>query len=154
MNSSMEHTDSVLFYLADFQGTNAYILDSFTNVDLSSLGIVKHITFRFESSDMSGGYINTPTYLALDNLYYSDPLSKIDEVENTTFEIYPNPVNSNLTVNGFSGKLTLTNLDGKTLFSSNHEESSKIDVSSFEAGIYFVNIENNGVVSIQKIIKQ
>ncbi len=152
MNTSMTHTDSVLFYLADFQGTNAYILDSFTNVDLSPLGVVKHLTFRFESTDMSFGYINTPTYLALDNLNYSETLAT-NELSKTAFEIYPNPVNSVLTVKGSEGKLTLSNLEGKILFSSNHSEFTQIDFSTFEAGIYFINIENKGLVSTQKIIK-
>ncbi len=65
-------TGSVDFYLADFGSNNSsqdYILDVWSLVNLSSLGLVSALEFSFDSSDDVGGYgINTPTYFALDNI--------------------------------------------------------------------------------------
>ncbi|HSH08766.1 MAG TPA: DUF4465 domain-containing protein, partial [Oceanipulchritudo sp.] len=62
---------SVEVYLADFRaGTDpGYILDSWLAVDLSPLGTgVAEIAFAMESSDMGSFGMNTPAYVAIDNL--------------------------------------------------------------------------------------
>ncbi|MBN2063543.1 MAG: DUF4465 domain-containing protein, partial [Sedimentisphaerales bacterium] len=61
---------AVDFYLADFRSddnTEDYIVDSWTWLDLSSLGAIKEIEFSFASSDTGDWGINTPTYFAFDN---------------------------------------------------------------------------------------
>jgi hypothetical protein len=60
-------TDSVDFMLAD--GTE--IVDSWTWVDLSSLGEVKSIVFSLSSSDTGPFGMNTPSYFAIDGI--NDP---------------------------------------------------------------------------------
>lgn len=45
-----------------------YILDRWINVDLTSLGAARSVGLSFESSDVGSFGINTPTYLAMDNL--------------------------------------------------------------------------------------
>lgn len=45
-----------------------YILDSWLTVDLTSLGAARSVGLSFESSDVGDFGINTPTYLAMDNL--------------------------------------------------------------------------------------
>lgn len=62
---------SIDFYLADYRfADNAldYIVNSWTTVDLTSLAGAQSLSFGFESSDTTGGFINTPTYFAMDNL--------------------------------------------------------------------------------------
>jgi hypothetical protein len=64
-------TGSVDFSLADFTfADNAldYIVDSWTWVDLSSLGAVKELGFVLSSSDASGGFLNTPGFFAIDGV--------------------------------------------------------------------------------------
>lgn len=64
-------TGSVVFSLADFtfaDNTQDYILNSWSNLNLSSLGLAKAVRLSFSSSDVGAFGINTPTYLALDNL--------------------------------------------------------------------------------------
>lgn len=71
-----EATDTIEFYLADFTSDNAeedYIVDSWNWVELSGLGVVDSLHFWFESSDMSYGYINTPTYFCMDDFNGSSP---------------------------------------------------------------------------------
>ncbi len=62
---------TVTFYLADFRmGSNTGIVDSWQAVDLSSLGPVSSIGVTFESSDVGTYGINTPLYVAVDNISF------------------------------------------------------------------------------------
>ena len=64
-------TGTVDFYLADFRSNDPaedYILDVWTMVNLSSLGLVSALEFSFASSDVGQFGINTPVYFALDNI--------------------------------------------------------------------------------------
>lgn len=67
-------TNSVEFYLADFRFTNSaqdYIVNKWNRINLSSLGSVNKIVFKLTSSD-SGEYgMNTPSYLAIDNIKFT-----------------------------------------------------------------------------------
>ncbi len=60
--------------LADFTSANSqldFIRDRWLRVDLSGLSNARSLSFRFESSDVSGGFINTPVYVAIDNLTFN-----------------------------------------------------------------------------------
>ena len=59
-------TGSVIFSLAE--GTN--IVDQWETVSLSSLGAVNSLVFSYDSSDVGGFGINTPTHFAIDNIEY------------------------------------------------------------------------------------
>lgn len=63
-------TNSLDFYLADYRGDPAddYVVDQWTWVDLSGLGLVDELRFSFDSSDVGSFGVNTPTYAAMDFL--------------------------------------------------------------------------------------
>jgi hypothetical protein len=61
-------TGTVTFDLADYRGSDDFIVDDWTWVDLSSLGPVAALTFSLRSSDTGPFGINTPAYFAMDNL--------------------------------------------------------------------------------------
>ncbi len=64
-------TGAVTFYLADYRfSDNAkdYIVNQWTPVDLSPLNSASSISLSFASSDVGKFGINTPEYVALDNL--------------------------------------------------------------------------------------
>ncbi len=68
LNSIGSTIGSVETFLADFTDGNAYILDNWTVVDLSSLGeSVAFLSFTFSSSDNGTWGMNTPAYVAIDN---------------------------------------------------------------------------------------
>ncbi len=59
------------FFLADYRfGDNSldYIIDDWNLLDLSSLGIVQSVGIGFDGSDVGSFGLNTPTYVAIDNL--------------------------------------------------------------------------------------
>jgi Domain of unknown function (DUF4465) len=64
-------TGVVPLLLADFRFADDaldYILDEWVFLDLAGLGSVRELRFGFESSDVGAFGINTPTYLAIDEL--------------------------------------------------------------------------------------
>jgi hypothetical protein len=61
-------TGSATFFLADFRGGNSLIVDEWTDFSLAALGAARSIGIDFASSDVGEFGINTPTYVALDNL--------------------------------------------------------------------------------------
>jgi len=64
-------TGSVDFALADYRFADHaldYIVTDWTFVDLSSLGSVSALEFSLDSSDKAFGFLNTPSYFALDDL--------------------------------------------------------------------------------------
>jgi len=66
-------TGSVVFALADFTFANNaldYIVTQWTLVDLAGLGMVAALEFSLDSSDQSFGFLNTPSYFALDDLQF------------------------------------------------------------------------------------
>lgn len=63
---------AVEYFLADFRDGGSYIANGWTEVDLSALGTdVWSITFSFQSTDVGAWGINTPTYVAIDNLSFA-----------------------------------------------------------------------------------
>ncbi|MBQ9362864.1 MAG: DUF4465 domain-containing protein [Bacteroidaceae bacterium] len=67
-------TGTVDFYLADFRDSqNAYIIEDWRWVDLTTLGTVKRLTFTMSSSDSNQWGMNTPSYFCLDNLGGTKP---------------------------------------------------------------------------------
>ncbi len=73
LNGTGALTGSVDFLLADYQLDNSrdYIIRDWTQVDLTNLGMVNSVRLSFTSSDVGQFGINTPTYVALDNLAFS-----------------------------------------------------------------------------------
>jgi len=67
---------SVHLYLADYRFSNNnqdYVVDQWTDVDLSSLAGARTLEFELASSDVGPWGMNTPAYFALDDLTVSTP---------------------------------------------------------------------------------
>ncbi len=64
-------TTSVDYYLADYRSENEAdwtLLTDWEWIDLSSLGQVVSLSISFDGSDQSWGYLNTSTYVCIDNV--------------------------------------------------------------------------------------
>ncbi len=71
LNATGSSTGSVTFRLADFTFSDNsldYIVQQWTLLDLSPLGSARSLQLTYASSDVGSFGINTPTYVALDNL--------------------------------------------------------------------------------------
>ena len=149
-------TDSVEVYLADYQfadDSQDYILDSWLDVDLTGFSfLIGELSFKIESSDTTGGWINTPTYFAIDDLHVT-PYMTIDEEQLSDISIFPNPVKDILDINGGYGHLTVTALNGALLVDMEHNQSTRLDLSTFPGGLYIVNLENTEGSYKRRVVK-
>ncbi len=81
----------------------------------------------------------------------------VDEETAASFSVFPNPATNNISL-GVSealvnGDITIKNLIGQTVYASVVNTTNlSIDITSFEKGVYFVIMENNGKVLSQKLI--
>ncbi|MCA9126258.1 MAG: DUF4465 domain-containing protein [Planctomycetales bacterium] len=74
INGNGNPTTTVEVALADFtfaDNTQDYIVTNWTSVDISSLAGSRSIGISFSSSDVGVFGVNTPTYVAIDNLSFS-----------------------------------------------------------------------------------
>lgn len=82
-----------------------------------------------------------------------------------SFGIYPNPTAGNLEVvfenreNSLKNTIKIMDMAGKVVLQRNVESAvgfhaNSFDVSSLASGVYIVNLENNGYVISQKLIKE
>ncbi len=75
-----------------------------------------------------------------------------DVVANNVFQVYPNPANNYVRVNGPATKLTLFSALGQRMVST---QSLEMDLSGVASGVYFLQIESDmHPAFVQKIIKQ
>lgn len=83
----------------------------------------------------------------------------VDEFNKNDYQVYPNPTNGNVFIktNRNLGKvrITLTDLNGRQVLSTNVELFDKVEVnmSQLHSGIYILNINGQNVNSNNKIIK-
>jgi hypothetical protein len=98
LNGSGASTGQVDFYLANFLGSNAYIVDAWTNVDLTGLGSARSLTFSLSSSDNGDFGMNTPAYFAMDDF----------RTFVTTSAVVPEPAGLSLAAVGFAAAAVLS----------------------------------------------
>lgn len=97
------------------------------------------------------------SYLYVDNLDFSNFPNSTQSVENLGFETYPNPTNGLITVksNNASDRTVVNVLDisGKVILNTSFKNSSEvIDLSTFNEGVYFIQLSNGEAVETKKII--
>lgn len=149
--------DSSLVYLADYRfadNTQDYISDDWLKVDLTTFSApVSTVTFKIESSDTTGGFINTPTYFAVDNVSVKYGLG-FNENQLNNVSMYPNPATNELMIKGEEGILTITSLTGEVLYSKDHVSFSQLDVSNYSNGVYVIKLINASGSYTNRFIKQ
>lgn len=77
----------------------------------------------------------------------------IDEIANKTIEVYPNPVNKELFVNGISsGDFTIFNSVGRTLLVGKYDIS--LNTTLLSKGIYYISIKQGNKIYNSRFIKE
>ncbi|MEP1489556.1 MAG: T9SS type A sorting domain-containing protein [Algibacter sp.] len=79
----------------------------------------------------------------------------VSEVSANQTKIYPNPVKDIFTItNSQSADIIVYNILGKVVLNKKMESNNgSVDISNFNTGVYYVSINNNGVISNKKIVK-
>lgn len=93
--------------------------------------------------------------LTLQNGFVVDIYDDILTLSDASIKVYPNPATDVLSVNApINSQITLMEMSGKVIASQISEnEISKIDVSLLNDGIYLMQVSQNGVSIVKKIIK-
>jgi len=80
----------------------------------------------------------------------------IDDIEATDFNMYPNPVNSLLTINlNEKATYSLLNLNGQLLTNGTLTiGKNELNLSNFSNGLYFIRIKTSNGIVTKKLIKQ
>jgi len=68
-------TGSVDIYLADFRNGKSILLKTWQKYDVSALGQVDLVTFTFDSTDKTAGWLNIPAYACIDNIEFTQSIS-------------------------------------------------------------------------------
>jgi hypothetical protein len=155
-----ETTDSVNFYLADYRfadNSQDYIVKDWQWVDLTSLGNVDSLSFSLNSSDAGAFGINTPAFFAIDNL--NDQTVSIKDFENElSFSIFPNPTEGNLTINleNDVNSIQVIDVTGKIIISEKNISKGykSMNLTSLNAGVYFIKVTSENDTKVQRLIKQ
>ena len=112
-----------------------------------------------DANGMIGGRLNSAGYtinvVSPQNITGYD-LTGIENVENATISVYPNPFNDVLSLSGVASNSTIQifSVDGKNVYQGN-ATSSTLNTSNLSAGVYMLSIiEPNGNRQVQKIVKQ
>lgn len=140
--------DSVNFYLADYRfedNSQDYIVEDWSFVDLSSLGEVDSLQFTMSSTDNGAFGMNTPAYFCVDNLTIDYTISSTTDVFSIETEIYPNPVQNAIYVNGdMTGAFdyTITDMTGNMIAKGRSFAQSAINVQNLPKGMYVLSIRN------------
>lgn len=116
--------------------------------------------FIISSPGFTGGTVvfnnsSDPDFAPVLNLKYG-VVSRVEEIESSTFSIYPNPAGNTISVNT-NGEpirnIELTDVLGKVLIKP-VVNSNSIDISNLSTGVYIMNITTAKVTSSQKFIKE
>jgi len=147
------------FYLADFRAdisANDYILKSWTQANLSAMGIVDSVTYFFRSSDEGNFGINTPTYFCADRIAYNEILTNGKQPE-LYAQIFPNPSHGmlNLRVSGNTEThFDLFSMDGKLVLTGNFNMQLSLSTAQLAKGCYFIKLSQGNLSSTSKLILQ
>ncbi len=79
-------------------------------------------------------------------------ITDIEENTDKNIDVYPNPTNGLLNVNGNGTMhITVSNLLGQSMLETTANGSTTLDLSRYESGMYLIRIETESGITVQKI---
>ena len=121
--------DDTIAYASEFLDTNVRSLHDPKIVQLPD----GRIKFFLNGSTFADDSLHWDIYS-----FTSMPdISSVEEIEKTSWNIYPNPANDRISIQGIENKQTyeIMDMSGRTVLSGNHCQES-IDISMLEKGMY------------------
>ncbi len=153
--------DSVSVYLADFlfpDTTMNYILKDWQWVNTLPLGNVDSLQFQLSSTDNGTYGMNTPAYFCMDNFTANNLALSVTPEQPWVAKVYPNPATDFVYVEVAGNSvqnIAVLNMAGNVVAQQTVAQTRvAIDVSSFAAGIYILQLSGNNKMTNVKFVKQ
>ncbi|NRD23791.1 T9SS type A sorting domain-containing protein [Winogradskyella litoriviva] len=129
------------------------------NIDLQPyLGDV--ITFELQHVGRTKDYFSLSAIggdgAVVRRIAFTGSVLSISDVESSSVELYPNPASTQIYINGLTGfnQITIFDVNGRSLKTFQSKNSSfELNISEFNTGMYFAEIESDGKSQIYKFIK-
>jgi hypothetical protein len=134
---------------------------SFVMYDEGGNGLVKDPQYLgfFSLTDNAGAavcpMVKSFGYAKTIPLYIPWDYTGINDAETAEFEIYPNPVQANLNIKfnmDEAAQLSIFNIVGQTVYQQEIGANAQIDMSSFESGVYFINLKAESKSVTRRIV--
>lgn len=137
--------DSVTVFLADFRGPAAedVILGEWREVDLSGLGPVDSLTLSFASSDVGEFGINTPLYVAIDDVAVGATSAVGGVAPAPAPAVWPNPARATLRVD-VDGDVAFAVADVRGRVVAEGRTRGEVPVGALAPGVYVVRVRAEG----------
>jgi hypothetical protein len=155
--------DTLDYYLADFRFSDNsldYIKKDWDHVLMYTPSLsqsVDSIYFTFSSSDVGSFGMNTPAFLAIDDINWSVGES-ISELDQNNFSLYPNPTTNQITIESevVIKNILITDLNGRIVLEVSALPTKKININltTINPGVYFLKVVSEKGISVQRLIKQ
>ena len=134
--------DSVTVFLADYRGgaNEDFILEEWQAVDLSTLGAVDSLTVSFASSDVGTDGINTPRYVAIDNIVVGQASSLADFFRPAAPRVFPNPASTSIQLAvDVPGDYEILDSQGRRV--AEGRTAGPVDIAGLSPGLHYVRVQ-------------
>ena len=82
------------------------------------------------------------------------PAANVNENNSVSVEVYPNPCQETVRIiTEVPSLITIKDLNGKVIFSTEIETSAELDMNNYNQGTYFFNISNSIENQTRKVVK-
>jgi hypothetical protein len=145
----VEELDAAITFPFPVSGTVTRTVYSYYDLANDKQPIFVHGTIDIASDLLNDNY--TAVYYSGTPAHYLGA----EEMVNTTFDVYPNPANTVLTITtaGTSESINIFNAAGQVVFSANNPAATvTVDVATLPAGIYVIQVTTNGAISQEKLV--
>ena len=139
--------DSIEFFLADYRfedNSMDYIINEWTEIDLTSLGTADQLIFSLNSSDIGAFGINTPGYFCMDNITLIDFADSQENIEDIAVNVYPNPATDWLIIEMETqeqGNLSVYDNSGRMVFRhTDYTPNTAVSISTLDPGQYVISL--------------
>lgn len=104
----------------------------------------------FTELESDKGYARVPNgtgdFVLQDHTFGANnaPTTSLSEANRAPIELYPNPTNTNITIDLGINEIkliTIVDIQGKVIWEKNIYEQTQVDVSEWSAGVYYVKME-------------
>jgi len=122
--------------------------------------LATHTTSGIAGDKSTPNFDSTETYRDLWVIKYCfEDASNVDEMNEQSLRLFPNPTNSMLTIQTDAAwqdaSVSLTNLEGKVVFSQalTNTQQQSLDISHLPNGMYFVTVQSAQQKWVRRVVK-